>query len=141
MVALHPQSLEAVARNLGVTKQRDRLMSSSLMLGFSYLVCVLVYGAYAFINYSEQLKLRWWYFPLGLSLTLIGNFFWLLVTKITSDASSLLVRGIVWDLLVTAAFIVTPFVFYGMSFSLYAYLGLAITVTGIMITKIAIFSG
>ena len=108
-------------------------MSVALISGYG-LACFL-YLFYAYLNYSN-LKDRWWYIPLGLLVTCLSNLIWLLVTKIPSSTGVLLIRGVVWDVMTTATFMVVPFLFMGFRLSGWEIVGFGVCLVGLLMMKL-----
>ena len=108
-----------------------------MQLIICYSLAAVIYALYAYLNYSP-VKDEWWYFPVGMLLSMVGNLVWMIITKIPSTNTVLFFRGVVWDAILTVVFIVIPFCFFEIRLSMLGVIGLVISLIGIFILKISL---
>lgn len=102
-----------------------------------YIGVFALYGVFAYTNYWDTLKSNTTlYFTIGLSIAILGNSLWLLLTKILPTNNSIYIGGIVYDSLVTLAFILIPWYFIGIKLANIQWIGLIIVIVGLLTLKL-----
>ena len=111
----------------------------NLLISLStFIIAFLIYVGYAYMNFSTTIKDQWWYIPLGLVLTVIGNTLWMIVTKLELSQHLLLIKGVIWDLMLTTTFIAVPLLFFSVKLNQLSIIGLIISIIGIIIMKLGL---
>ena len=96
----------------------------------------LLYGLYCYIGYLKDFKQSNWFIPLSLSIVIIGNLFWIYYLKFLSKGhTDILMSGIIWDALITIAYIAVPFYFFNIQMSFMSKIGLVLCILGLIIMK------
>ena len=101
----------------------------------SILASAVIYTMYAYMSFHGDIKNSAWFIPTGTLLAVLGNVLWLIYAQKTDSQQLLLTRGIIWDLMISASFIITPFIFFDMKINKVTLLGLGITIIGILVLK------
>ena len=104
---------------------------------YGYLLgCIVVYTLYGMLSYFDNLKQHWYFIPIGLLLSLIGNALWLFYVKKQTDSSTILTHGTIWDFAITICFIASPFLIgKGSELTTSTVVGLVISIIGLFIMK------
>lgn len=106
------------------------------MLYAQFFLGFLIYGCYAFVSYTDQIKTSNWYYPLGLSLALAANAVWMWIAKADTNASSLLTKALIWDVIVTVVTVAFPLFVFGARLTLQQSLGLVLLLVGLVLVKV-----
>ena len=102
-----------------------------------YILVFGIFGLYSFLNYQDDFKANTGvYIASGLGLAMLGNLLWLILTKILPSNQSIYIGGIIYDSLVTAAFVLIPWYFIGISLSGLQWSGLVVVLLGLLILKL-----
>jgi len=96
-------------------------------IGFS------VYAMLAYLSYSEHIKASNIYFALGLLLSIVANFIWLTICRLEGNASRLLVKGLLWDIMLTTAYLIVPLMFYQARLTFQQSIGVLMILVGIVL--------
>ena len=74
-----------------------------------------------------------WYIPTGLGVALVANFLWMVLVRRQPDQESIVVSGMVWDVIVLSCLMLTP-IALKVSVAPHKWVGLGIAAVGILIT-------
>jgi hypothetical protein len=102
-----------------------------------YLLFVLGFILYAFsawFMYQNHFKDQWFFLPVSISAGILGSILWGTVAKITLATNELYMRGLIWDAMLVGCYTLLPF-FWGVKLSMTSYVGVGITVVGLVLTK------
>ena len=105
------------------------------MIYLQFLIGFVAYFSIAYASYSEFAKKSWWFFPLGIAVAVIANVTWLYISKAESNTSSLLVKGLWWDAMLTLTYVVVPLILFGAKLTLNQGIGMGLVLTGLLLTK------
>ena len=105
------------------------------MLLFLFLLGFIIYSTGAWISYSDTIKQSFWYYPLGLTLSVIANYAWLTIAKITPNKDDILLYGSIWDSIILGTFIIIPFMFFDLKLGYKDAIGFSLIILGILIVK------
>lgn len=106
------------------------------MIYIQFILGGLAYAAMAYASYSESFKQSSLYFPSGIALAIIANLLWFSLAKTESNASQLVIKGLIWDAVLMAAFLVVPFLFFHVKFTTTQAVGVGLTLIGLLLTKV-----
>lgn len=90
----------------------------------------------AYIAYDAAFKASAWFLPVGIIVGIISNLIWLYVTKITVDNKELFIYGLVWDVMMMAAYIVIPVLLFNVRLDWKQTVGTILVLTGLTLTKL-----
>jgi len=96
----------------------------------------IVYSAYAWLTFKPELKVSAYLIPIGLSLAVFGNLLWILLARSTHDPAKLIVYGMLWDTMITLAFLLVPMMFFGVRFTAIGGVGCGLVVVGLLMMKL-----
>lgn len=106
------------------------------MIYIQFTIGFIMYVGIASISYSETFKQSSWYYPVGILAAIIANLIWLWISKLESNPSSLVIKGLYWDSMLTAVYMVVPILFFGAKLNNYQIYGLLFIFIGLILTKI-----
>lgn len=101
-----------------------------------FLLGAAAYGFTAFISYHDTIKAHWTYFPLGLFLSVLANFGWLKIAKVTESKNDIVVYGAFWDSMIVMVFLMIPLLWFGVRLTTKDSIGLALIISGILVMKL-----
>lgn len=93
-----------------------------------------LFGAY--IAYDVAIKASPWFLPIGIVVGIVSNLIWLYVTKITTDNKDLFVYGLIWDVMMMAAYILVPLLLFHVKLDWKQTVGTILVVLGLILTKL-----
>ncbi len=106
-----------------------------------YLMSFMSYSFYSYINYSKKIKESIYFFPMGILLSLIGNLFWLLISKEIKSDNKMIIYALIFDGMVMTTFTLIPVLLFGIKLNMTGMIGLMITATGLILLKLSLSSG
>lgn len=106
------------------------------MIYIQFVIGFLLYSIMAYISYSESFKQSKWFFLTGIGLAILVNAIWFSIAKNEAVASKLVLKGLYWDVMLTAAYLVIPLILFQAKLSLLQALGVGLIVLGVLFTKI-----
>lgn len=106
------------------------------MIYLQFLVGLITYCLMCYISYSAVLKSSSWYYPIGLVSALITNYTWLWISKVESNPSKLLVKGLYWDAMITLVYLILPLYFFHAKLNTTQSVGLGLIVMGLTLIKL-----
>lgn len=95
-----------------------------------------MYVILAVISYYGPFKSSPLFLPLGLTSALIANLTWLSISRSDLNPSSLIVKGLYWDAMLTSVYMIVPIVFFDAKLSLNQGIGAILIVMGLILTKL-----
>lgn len=98
----------------------------------------LLYSGYASLSYFEVIRESIWFIPGGLLLALLGNLCWLILARILKVPEDIFFYGIVFDLIVTFSFLLTPFILQKVNINGITILGSIILLIGLILIKVSL---
>lgn len=98
------------------------------------IIATIIYGLYAGLTYSHWRQSQW-FIPLGLLLGSASNIFWLLLSRRLENHSQQFFWALLWDSCIVATFILVPMIFFGFRLTPLGYVGVTLTVAGLLLTK------
>ena len=104
------------------------------MISFLFFLGTILYIASVSLLYSS-FKSSQYFYPVGLLFAFVTNFIWLYIAKHSAGAV-LYTRGLLWDSIIVAAYVLVPVLFFNIRLSLTSAVGCVIIVVGIIITKL-----
>jgi len=96
----------------------------------------LFYLLGAYIAYDVAIKASPWFLPAGIAVGIVSNLIWLYVTKITTDNKDLFLYGLVWDVMMMAAYIIVPMLLFDVRLDWKQTVGTILVVLGLILTKL-----
>lgn len=108
------------------------------MIYIQFLMGFLLYITIATITYSVDFKQSYWYYPIGLIAGLGANFLWLWISKSEQNASSLVVKGLYWDAMLTITYAAVPMLMFGARLNFYQTVGFGLILGGLILTKVSV---
>lgn len=106
------------------------------MIFYQFFFGFIIYSAMAFGTYHEGYKASNYYFPLGILMAIGANFIWLSIARTTESSSALVLRGLYWDVMLTACYLIVPFLFFGAKVNSTQAIGIGMVILGIILTKV-----
>lgn len=106
------------------------------MIYLQYLTGGLVYLQLASLSYSKDLQSKPWYLPVGLVLAVLANLVWLVIARREPTPEGLLIKGLIWDVLLTGCYLIIPILFYQVQLTLIQIFGIILIVSGMILTKL-----
>ena len=103
---------------------------------FTFIGALLFYLAGAFIAYDTAIKASPWFLPVGITIGIGSNLIWLYVTKLTLDNKQLFLYGLIWDVMMMAAYIVIPLTLFDVVLDWKQIVGTILVVAGLILTKL-----
>lgn len=104
---------------------------------FMFIIGAIIYGTYTWMVFEPSIRNSKYLIPLGLLVALIGNIVWLLLARDIKDNKQLMLYGLIWDMMITASFLVVPIVFFNVRLNFMSAIGCLIAVAGIVIMKLS----
>lgn len=95
-----------------------------------------MYVGLASASYSNTFKQTAWYYPVGIMAAIIANLIWLWISKLDSNPSSLAIKGLYWDSMLTITYMAVPLLFFGAKLNNYQISGLLLIFLGLVLTKL-----
>ena len=103
------------------------------------LVGAIIYTLYGIMSYMDDWKALWWYIPVGLGLSMLGNLLWLFYVKSENNPTIILTNGAIWDTMISICFMVSIlFTNKSLDLSTSTVVGAGITLIGLIIMKVGI---
>jgi len=99
-----------------------------------------IYGIHCFLGYKENLRSQWYYGPVLVFISIVGNTLWVFYLKSNPIKEKVFFGGMLWDLLLTLSYVIVPLVFTGIKLNSVSYIGLFLLLTGITILKYSMLS-
>lgn len=106
----------------------------------------MIYGQFAFgfmlyvlmacCSYNETIKSSQWFFPLGIACAVFSNYLWLSIAKADPNSSSLMIKGLIWDVMLMLVYLIIPLLFFNAKFTTIQAVGVGLTLIGLVLTKI-----
>ncbi len=106
------------------------------MIYLQFLIGFIVYTGIAYVSYSDWIKASNWYFPLGITGAILANLIWLWISKVEPNSSKLLIKGLYWDSMLTAIYILMPLVIFNASLNFKQSIGLVLVIAGLIMVKL-----
>ena len=106
------------------------------MIFIQFFIGMSIYLLMAFASYSTWLKESKIYFPLGILAAIIANFIWLSIAKSEVNPSVLMIKGLVWDAMLTGCYLLVPILFFNARFTFVQGLGVILVIIGLLLTKV-----
>lgn len=106
------------------------------MIYAQFLIGMLMYVAIAYASYSETFKASNWFYPVGVITAIVANLTWLWISKTEPDPAKILIKGLYWDSMLTAIYLVVPILMFGVRLTLVQGLGLGLVVAGLVVVKL-----
>lgn len=103
---------------------------------FFILMATLVYVGGCYLTYSDQLKEKWWYMPLGLLLGLTTNFIWFYAVKWIGDKDKIYVFTLFWESFMVMVYYGLPILFFGVKIDRWTAAGLGCIILGMVLLKL-----
>jgi drug/metabolite transporter (DMT)-like permease len=104
------------------------------MIG-AFIFAVVFHGLAFYMSYGKPVKDVMAFYTLGAVLGALSTIAWYYIARHTPDASKLLVYGIYWDVMVACIWIGGPLLFFGAKLTGFQWLGLAMIIGGLGLTK------
>jgi uncharacterized membrane protein len=95
---------------------------------------LLVTFAQAYISYDKGIQTSSYYYPVGLSLNVIGGIFWYFIAKNTPEKTTLF-ASLIWDIFLVMSFMLVPILLFGVTITKYQMIGIGLIVIGILFLK------
>lgn len=105
------------------------------MIYLQFLIGFIMYTCLASATYSESFKASNWYYPAGVAAAIVANLIWLWIGKLEANPSVLVIKGLYWDSMLTATYILVPILFFGAKVSTFQIFGIAFIGIGLILTK------
>ena len=105
------------------------------MIYVQFLLGCLLYSCMAYLSYSSFLKNSPYYFVYGVTMAALVNALWFAIAKAEVNASTLMLKGLYWDVMLTATYLVVPLLIFNAKVTLMQGLGIAFIVAGVFLTK------
>jgi multidrug transporter EmrE-like cation transporter len=102
-----------------------------------YFIGFMVYLFTVCMNYSDKAKAAFWYYPLGMVLSLVSNYIWMYLAKNSENPNQVYVRGLVWDSMIIFCYSILPFFFFSVKFGIYQSIGVGLVLIGLGLIKFA----
>jgi len=99
-----------------------------------YLIGLVAYSSSAVLSYSFK-DVRGFYL-IGCILGIVANLGWLSIARTTHNPSTLLMKGLYWDAMITAIYVLVPFMVATVKLTPYQIVGGLLILTGIFLTKV-----
>lgn len=103
---------------------------------YTFIAASLFYLFGAYIAYDVAIKASPWFLPLGVVVGIVSNLIWLYVTKITTDNKELFLYGLIWDVMMMAAYIIVPLLLFNVRLDWKQSLGTILVIIGLILTKL-----
>lgn len=100
-----------------------------------YIAGLILYSLSVCISYSDTAKASSWYFPLGVSFSMIAAFIWMWIAKNSQAQNDIYIRGLIWDSMIVGCYTFIPFLF-GVRLTGLSMLGALLVVVGLILTKV-----
>lgn len=101
-----------------------------------FLVGFVAYLCLAYVSHSKEFKQSSMFYAAALSLSLIANLVWAYIAKHETNNSALLLKGLIWDVLLTAAFLIVPLILFDIKLDWKHWTGVILIVSGIILLKL-----
>jgi hypothetical protein len=102
-----------------------------------YFIGLAIYLITVSMSYSDKSKAAFWYYPLGMALSLVTNYLWMNLAKTSDGSNQVYVRGIVWDSMIVLAYSVLPFFCFNVKLTAVQSLGAGLVIIGLGLIKLA----
>lgn len=106
------------------------------MIYVQFLIGLVLYLVMATSSYHETFKLNQWYFPFGIACAIVSNLLWFSIAKSEPNSSTLMVKGLFWDVMLMMCYLVVPLLFFNAKFTTTQAVGVGLTLIGLVLTKI-----
>lgn len=106
------------------------------MIYIQFLIGLIIYLFMAFASYYDALKQSKYYFPLGILAAIIANFIWLSIAKSETNSSALVIKGVLWDLMLTLCYVAVPILFFKTQFTVNQIIGILLMLVGLIFIKL-----
>lgn len=106
------------------------------MVYAQFIVGFITYLGLASASYSKAFQSSRWFFPVGALAAMMANVLWLSIAKSEPSASELVIKGLYWDVMLTATYMLVPIMFFGAEITLRQYAGIGLIIIGIILVKI-----
>lgn len=101
-----------------------------------FILGAIIYTICSYIPYINSFKSLSFLTYLMLAMGIIANLSWLTVAKQAKSPTQLMLLGLYWDSMLTAIYLIVPFLFFNIQLTMTQFGGLVLMVAGIIITKI-----
>jgi len=89
----------------------------------------------AYVSYDDSIQDKWFYYPVGIVLNVIGASLWFYVAKMTTGKETYL-AAMIWDGMAAFTFFILPLLLFGVKLNLLNTIGLLFGILGIILMKI-----
>jgi multidrug transporter EmrE-like cation transporter len=103
---------------------------------FQFATGFLTYLGLATASYSKSFQASRWYLPVGIAAAVLANFIWLSIARSEPSASSLVIKGLIWDVILTGTYLLVPILWFGAALTNLQCVGIGFVILGIILTKV-----
>lgn len=105
-------------------------------IAVSFIIGFFIYCLGAFLSNSNYLKATPYYYYLAIGAGAVANYIWFSIAKSINQSGQIIILGLFWDLMIVAAFILVPVLFFDINLRLTQIIGCGIMILGFILTKV-----
>jgi hypothetical protein len=102
-----------------------------------FVIIAVIYSIASFASYSKEIRDSNYVFILNCLIGVMSSALWILMIRSLNDTNKIVAASLVWDLIVTIAYVVVPIIMQGKTLEWQAYAALALAVVAILWFKAA----